>query len=66
MKQLNERNITDIYMSKIDTITDPRFYSHSASSVNGLNQKEKFGRNFAGAFFKVDLEESKAKLKKLK
>ncbi len=47
--QLIERNVGDITISPIDTITDPNFYSNSAA-FNG--NEEKKGRNFAGAFFK--------------
>lgn len=57
--QLMERNIEEgqILFSDIDTITNPNYYSNSASSVHGLNQEEKFGRNFAGAFYpKVKLK----------
>lgn len=46
--QLQERNIEDINISPVDTITDPRFYSNSAA-YNGAQNKK--GRNFAGAFF---------------
>lgn len=46
-KQLVERNINDVSICNIDTITDPRFYSNSAACYN----KDKAGRNFAGAFF---------------
>ena len=34
-----------------DTIQDASYYSNSASSKNGLNQEEKYGRHFAGLFF---------------
>ena len=49
LKQLRERNIDDISISSIDTITDPNFYSNSAA-FSGVQYKK--GRNFAGAFFK--------------
>ena len=49
LKQLKERNIEDIIVSPIDTITDPDFYSNSAA-FNGKELKK--GRNFAGGFFK--------------
>lgn len=49
-KQLEERNIKNVITSKIDTITDDRFYSNSAA-FNGDETKK--GRNFAGAYFKV-------------
>lgn len=47
--QLYERNIENYKMSNIDTITDENYYSNSAA-YHG--QKEKSGRNFAGAFYK--------------
>lgn len=51
LKQLEERNIKDITISQVDTITDPDFYSNSAAS-HGIQYKK--GRNFAGAFFKEE------------
>lgn len=45
-KQLDQRNITDVMISNIDTITDDRFYSNSAEFNGNLEKK---GRNFAGA-----------------
>lgn len=52
-KQLAERGIVEnqILFSDVDTITNPDFYSNSASSVYGLNMPEKFGRNFTGAVY---------------
>ena len=47
--QLCERNVGELVMSQIDTITDPRFYSNSAA-FNGDSTKK--GRNFAGTFYK--------------
>ena len=49
LKQLQERNISDIKMSDIDTITHPDYYSNSAA-FNG--NEEKSGRNFAGMFYR--------------
>lgn len=46
-KQLQERNILNTVYSQVDTITNPNFYSNSASRTN----KEKAGRNFTGAFY---------------
>ena len=51
LDQLKERNIDDIVISPIDTITDIRFYSNSAA-FNGKSYKK--GRHFAGAFFKEE------------
>lgn len=48
-KQLMDRNIKDIFMSHVDTITDEDYYSNSAA-FNGDETKK--GRNFAGTFFK--------------
>lgn len=48
-----------------DTISNPNYYSNNASSEYGLNQPEKFGRNFAGVFYKEnehdDIEIKKGK-----
>lgn len=55
--ELRERNIMNTSFSRIDTITDPNYYSNSASSPYGLNDASKAGRNFAGAFY----EESKGR-----
>lgn len=52
-KQLEERNITKSIYNLDDTITNPNYYSNYASSESGLNNKNKYGRNFAGAFYKV-------------
>lgn len=49
LKQLKERNIKDITMSIVDTISDPDYYSNSAAKKG---EKEKNGRNFAGAYVK--------------
>lgn len=51
--QLKARKLYDIYYNKKDTITDPEFYSNSAASPYGLNDQSKYGRNFAGAFYKA-------------
>lgn len=49
-KQLEERNIKRVTYNFDDTITNPHYYSNSAAS-SGDNSK--YGRNFAGAFYKV-------------
>ena len=49
LKQLRKRNVGDIIVSPVDTITDSGFYSNSAAR---LGNSEKKGRNFAGAFFR--------------
>lgn len=49
--ELRERNISNVTFSSIDTITNPNYYSNSASSPYGLNDASKAGRNFAGAFY---------------
>lgn len=48
LRQLRERNIENIIMQDIDTITDDNFYSNSASRT----YEKKKGRHFAGAFFR--------------
>ena len=52
-KQLNERNITRFQFNLDNTITNPHYYSNFAASQYGLNDQSKYGRNFAGAFYKV-------------
>lgn len=54
-RQLNERNISNgnIKYNMDDTITNPHYYSNNAASPYGLNDQSKYGRNFAGAFYKV-------------
>lgn len=49
LEQLLERNIDNVTMSPVDTITNPYYYSNSAA-FNG--NKEKRGRNFAGTFYR--------------
>ena len=49
VKQLNESNIAGYSMNNDDTITDPRYFSNSASSKGDEDKK---GRHFAGAFYK--------------
>ena len=67
MMQLIERGLKkqNIVFNMDDTITNPSYYSNSASNVNGLNKEEKFGRNFAGVFYddngKDDIEIHKGK-----
>ena len=48
IKQLKERNISNIDLSPIDTIVDRDYYSNSAARI----EPERQGRNFAGAFFR--------------
>ena len=48
-KQLDEANIAGYEMNNDDTITDPRYFSHSAASKGDDSKK---GRHFAGAFYK--------------
>lgn len=47
LKQLKERNISNIDLSDVDTIKDPDYYSNSAAKDDPSKQ----GRNFAGVFF---------------
>lgn len=42
-----------------DTIFNPNYFSNSASSPYGLNQEEKAGRHFAGAFYDDSNDELK-------
>ena len=44
-------NKYNIVFNMDNTISDPHYYSHSASSSAGGNKRDKFGRNFAGMFF---------------
>ena len=41
--------VMDIEISKIDTVTDDRYYSHSAFSKGNISKK---GQNFVGFFYK--------------
>ena len=52
-KQFNDRNIKkeNIVYNPADTITDKNYYSNFASSPNGLGDKSKLGRHFAGLFY---------------
>lgn len=49
VKQLKEANIAGCTMNNDDTITDPRYYSNSASSKGNIKKR---GRHFAGAIYK--------------
>ena len=48
-KQLVSKNVKNITISPIDTITNDEYYSHYAS-LKG--KKDKFGQNFVGFFYK--------------
>ena len=48
LRQLLERNVGGVFMSPVDTISNPEFYSNSAARFN----PKKNGRNFSGAFFR--------------
>ncbi len=48
VEQLRSRGVSDIILSKVDTITDPEFYSNSEARKN----VKKKGRNFAGTFYR--------------
>lgn len=52
-KQLEDRKILKTIYNLDDTITNPNYYSNYAASEFGLNREDKYGRNFAGAFYKV-------------
>lgn len=58
LEQLEERNIdlSHIRCNPADTITDSRYYSNFAASLYGLNDSEKQGRHFAGAFYDGGLQ----------
>lgn len=43
-----ERGIGHIIINKVDTITDPRFYSNSAARTKVLKKV----RNYVGTFYK--------------
>ena len=47
LKELKDLELKEILMSEVDTITNPEFYSNSASREH----PEKDGRNFVGGFF---------------
>lgn len=49
VQALKEKGLKHIEVSEKDTITDPKFYSHYASS---RGNKKKLGQNFVGFFYK--------------
>lgn len=49
LKQIRALGIKNIEISKIDTVTDDRYYSHSAFSKGNISKK---GQNFVGFFYK--------------
>ena len=49
IKQLSSLGIKNITISKIDTVTDDRYYSHSAFYNGDITKK---GQNFVGFFYK--------------
>lgn len=49
IKQLNSIGITNITISKDNTVTDDKHYSHSASVKGNISKK---GQNFVGFFYK--------------
>lgn len=49
IKQLGALGIKNIEISKADTVTDDRYYSHSAFSKGNISKK---GQNFVGFFYK--------------
>lgn len=53
-KQLEEKNVSNVFFEPSDTITDPNYYSNSAASASGLNDASKFGRQFIGAVYQDD------------
>lgn len=59
LNELVERKIRteNITVQQDDTITHPGYYSNNAASPYGLNDPSKFGRNFAGAFYKESIKE---------
>ncbi len=48
ISQLKRIGIKNIEVSEVDTITDPRYYSHYASNKG---KKEKLGQNFVGFYY---------------
>lgn len=64
-KQLEERNIRleNIEFNMDDTITNPKYYSNSASSPYGGNDASKAGRHYAGLFYTKGLYKVKTKEK---
>ena len=66
-KQLDERQIYipgNVDFNMDDTITDPFYYSNSAASPYGLNDKSKAGRNLAGLFYQREKTKEKVLTKK--
>ena len=54
--EMQDRNIKNVVYASADTITNPEYYSNSASSPHGLNDQSKFGRNFIGAFYQENVK----------
>ena len=54
--EMQDRNIKNVVYDATDTITNPEYYSNSASSSYGLNDQSKFGRNFIGAFYQENVK----------
>lgn len=52
-KQLKDRyiDLAKVEFNMDDTITNPDYYSNSASSIYGKNDQSKAGRHFAGLFY---------------
>lgn len=61
-KQLMMRNIDldNVSFNMDDTITNPNYYSNSASSLLGGNDPSKAGRHFAGLFYPKTLKKTKS------
>ena len=64
-KQLEERRVDlgKTLFNMDDTITNPHYYSNSASSPYGLNDPSKAGRHFAGTFYPKEKQLVKCKSK---
>lgn len=62
-RQLKEAKVLDVRFNYDDTITHPGYYSNNASSIYGLNDPSKYGRNFAGVFY-GDIEHTVSDSKK--
>ena len=64
-KQFDERNIKreNIVYNPADTISDKNYYSNFASSPNGLGDKSKLGRHFAGLFYDNGYQLTKSRKK---
>ena len=62
-KKGNNINDKVVVYNPVDTISDKNYYSNFASSPNGLGDKSKLGRHFAGLFYDNGYQLTKSRKK---